>query len=396
MYLKKKQSEVFLDKSKNRLIVCGRRGGKTYFATWEILSKLVNNKNYSITYTAPTHNQAKEIFWETFLNVCPQEYILKKHETTLDLTLLNGSKLKVRSSSNYDRLRGGTNNEIYLDEVQDTPMKAYSEALRPTIATTEGYVTLLGTPKGHNWVNDLVNNPNWSFHSWTTAEGGLVSLEEIERAKQELDERTFRQEYLAEFLSSEGAIFYSFSDDNIVDVDFDKDKTLYLSFDFNVNPMTCVMFQDNVAVKEFEVPHSNTADISNKIIRFLEEKQFNSTIYITGDNTGNNRNTSATKTNYIIIGEIFKKYLPEQSPIKTRHVINIEDRFNTTNTALKSYSGDIKLRVSKNCKKLIKYLNIITREDFVRDKLGITHLTDAFTYYPYNFIPIKPMKEAYI
>jgi hypothetical protein len=392
--LTKKQSEVFADLSKNRIVICGRRGGKTWFVIFEVLYYLLSRK-CEILYTAPTYSQAKKIFWTDFISIVPRYLIKKKSESELTISFKNGSLLTIASAGNYDRLRGGRYNYIYIDEGQDTMKEAYN-TLRPTIATTEGHITILGTPKGFSWITELTNSDEWSFKSWTTAEGGLVSEIEIERAKRELDERTFRQEYLAEFLSAEGMIFYAFDSESIVDVKFDKNKTVYLSFDFNVNPMTCILFQDNIAVKEFEVKHSNTYDLSNKIIRYLESQDYKSLVYITGDNTGNSHKTSATKTDYQIIQEVFKSYLSEYNWKKTKVVVNIEDRFNTTNSALITWSGDRKLFINRDCEKLIKYLSNITRADYKNDRLGMTHLTDCFTYYAYNYLPIRETRIQYI
>lgn len=106
MELTKKQSSVFVDNSKNKIVICGRRGGKTYLVLTEILYKLANNPNYVITYVAPTHKQAKKIFWEPFKELAPIQWIKSKSEVDLDMKLINGSVLMVGSAQNYDRLRG--------------------------------------------------------------------------------------------------------------------------------------------------------------------------------------------------------------------------------------------------------------------------------------------------
>ena len=49
-------------------------------------------------------------------------------------------------------------------------------------------------------------------------EGGQVSDDEIEQAKQDLDLRTFQQEYEATFVNYSGMIYYNFSrDKNIIE-----------------------------------------------------------------------------------------------------------------------------------------------------------------------------------
>jgi hypothetical protein len=384
-----KQTEFASDPSKRKIAVCGRRGGKTYTVMTMLLRDLTN-KNHEYTYLTDTRKHAKEIFWRPFKKLLPKQWIKKISETDLEITTITDTVLKVRGANYYDSLVGGLNHGIYLDEAQLINELAWTEALQPTLGTTNGFCVVSGTPIVNTWIEEYVNKEGWSSHRWTTAEGGILTPDFIEEARRELDERTFRSQYLAEFTTSEGAIFYAFDDDSIVDVNINPNDTIYLSFDFNVNPMTCVIFQNDIAVKEFEIANSNTIDISNRIIRFLEQNKFSGSVYITGDATGNNRHASASSTNYKILRDIFEPYLAKgEYAVKTRHVSNIEDRFLTANTALCSYTGERKLFISKNCTQLIKYLKSVDRKDFKNDVRGVTHLTDAFTYYPYNFHRIK-------
>ena len=387
--LTKKQRDFIKDKSKRNIGICGRRGGKTFTVMTDILDNLQKG-NQEFIYVTDTRKHAEEIFWEPFKTLIPRQWISKISESKLNITTINNTLIKVRGANYYDSLVGGLNHRIYIDEAQLVKEKAWTEALQPTLLTTNGDCIVTGTPITNTWVESYMNKEGWSSYHWTTAEGGIVPLEAIEEAKRELDDRTFRSQYLAEFTTSEGAIFYAFDDNNIVDVEFNPNDTLYLSFDFNVNPMTCVLFQNDIAIKEFEVPDSNTTDISNRILKYLQEKKFSSQIFITGDHTGNARNPAATTTNYRIMRDIFVDYLPvREYPIKTRHCRSVEDRFNTTNTAFCSFDGVRKLFVNKDCTKLIKYLKSVNRVDYKGDPNGVTHLTDAFTYYAFNFLPIK-------
>ncbi len=73
----------------------------------------------------------------------------------------------------------------------------------------------IGTPQGFNHFHQLVENaqarPDWKTFQFTTAEGGNVSPEELESATKDLDERTFRQEFLATFETlGIGRAYYAF------------------------------------------------------------------------------------------------------------------------------------------------------------------------------------------
>ena len=57
------------------------------------------------------------------------------------------------------------------------------------------------------WVR---TNKDWKSFQYTTLEGEQVSQDEIEQAKQDLDLRTFQQEYEATFVNYSGMIYYNF------------------------------------------------------------------------------------------------------------------------------------------------------------------------------------------
>ena len=56
---------------------------------------------------------------------------------------------------------------------------------------------------------------DWKRWSFTTIDGGNVPVEEVEAAKAQLDNRTFKQEFEASFENLTGLVAVSFSDDNI-------------------------------------------------------------------------------------------------------------------------------------------------------------------------------------
>ena len=97
------------------------------------------------------------------------------------------------------------------------------------------------TPAGLNWFHDLweaaEDQPDWSTHSYTTIQGGNVPAEEIEAARRTLDERTFKQEYLASFETLTGRVYPDFDDDNIREDIGDTGSDILLGCDFNVGVM---------------------------------------------------------------------------------------------------------------------------------------------------------------
>lgn len=75
-------------------------------------------------------------------------------------------------------------------------------------------------------------------------------------------------------------------------------RDLWISFDFNVDPMTAILFQTDQksyfrVVKEFRIPNSDTYDLCKKIRSWLRERKITNRIQVTGDASGANRISGA-------------------------------------------------------------------------------------------------------
>jgi hypothetical protein len=102
-----------------------------------------------------------------------------------------------------------------LDEYASIAREAWTEVLRPALADRQGRALFIGTPQGRNHFHELVESaesrPDWKTFQFTTAQGGNVPPEELESAAHDLDERTFRQEFLASFETlGVGRVYYPF------------------------------------------------------------------------------------------------------------------------------------------------------------------------------------------
>src|SRR5262249_24385294 len=125
--------------------------------------------------------------------------------------------------------------------------QAWTEVLRPALADKEGGALFIGTPRGFNHFYDLNQDvqgrPDWATFQFTSEEGGNVSARELESATQELDERTYRQEFQAHFENvTSGRVYYAFErSQHVQSVSYDRRLPLFWSLDFNVDPMCSVI-----------------------------------------------------------------------------------------------------------------------------------------------------------
>ena len=72
----------------------------------------------------------------------------------------------------------------------------------------------------------------------------MVTADEIEQAKQDIDIRTFRQEFEGTFENYAGSVYYNFHPvDNVVKKQINWEKPLHIGMDFNVDPMSACVAQ---------------------------------------------------------------------------------------------------------------------------------------------------------
>jgi phage terminase large subunit len=114
--------------------------------------------------------------------------------------------------------------------------------------------------------------------------------DELERLKL-IDENEYRIYVLAEWGIDDktGKFAWAFAKDKHVGLcDYNPDEMLYLSFDFNVNPITCVCIQNYDetihVIESIKLKHSNIYELCEVIV----SKYPDSMIMVTGDASGKN------------------------------------------------------------------------------------------------------------
>ena len=390
------QKKVILDKSRFRVLITGRRFGKTFLAINE-LAKFASQPNKKVWYVAPSYRQAKAICW----NVLKEKMIYHKwaksiNHSDLTITLKNNSQITLRGSDNENSLRGVGLNFLVMDEFADTSKETWYEVLRPTLSDTKGHALFCGSPRGFgNWSYELFKlgetNRDWQSFKYTTLEGGQVSDDEIEQAKQDLDMRTFQQEYEATFVNYSGMIYYNFDRDKNIVTNCNNSDFLHIGLDFNVDPMSavvCNIIGEKIFVMdEIQIYSSNTNEMSDEIkIRYPGKK-----IIVYPDPSARQRKTSAGGLTDIAIlkNAGFDVRSRSSAPL-------VRDRINAVNSKLKNVNGRNNLFILQSCKNVIKSLErqIYKEGTHIPDKdSGYDHMNDALGYLiEYNF----PLKRNFI
>ncbi len=385
--LTKPQLKVSSSKSRFRVLVSGRRFGKTYLCITEMM-KYATGINKKIWYVAPTFKMAKEIVWSKLKEMLSEfNWIEDINESNMTITIKKtGSKISLKGCDAYDSLRGVGLDFLILDEFADIDEKAWTEVLRASVSDTQGDVLMCGSPKGYgNWSYRMYlkgqdKDKEWDSFQFTTLDGGMVTKDEIEQAKQDIDIRTFRQEFEGTFENYAGSVYYNFHPvESVVDKQIDWTKPLHIGMDFNVDPMSACVGQiekDKIFFLDEVVIYSSNTDEMVEEIRNRYGTKI--PIFIYPDPASRQRKTSAGgKTDLSILQNAGFKV-----KCKLKHPA-VRDRINAVNSKLKDSNGNRHIFVSKTCKTIVKGLqrqiykentNIPDKED------GFDHMNDAIGY----------------
>ena len=378
------QRQVWNADHRFKLLCSGRRFGKTYLCITRLICWAMEKPGSLCWYVTANYRMAKQIAWRQLKTMTPEGMIAKKNETDLSIELINGSEIALRGADNEDSLRGVSLSALVVDEAAYVKQTAWEMVLRPALSDQNGPAWFITTPAGLNWFHDLweqaQDQADWDTFSFTTIDGGNVSAEEIEAARNTLDERTFRQEYLASFETLSGRVYPGFSDENISEDIVDTGGPIYWGTDFNVSIMAGVLGSrvgDTLHIwDELAVKQSNTDEVCS----MLQQRFPGRKIIAYPDPTGSARKTSsAGRTDHDIIRRFGFGCISPKAPWA------VKDKINATNMMIRSAKGSIRLFVHPRCKHTIKALKNVTfkegAEDYVIDKTAnIEHWTDGLGY----------------
>lgn len=202
------QLDVASSNARFKVLVAGRRWGKTRLGVWLCIAKAMQGKR--TWWVAPTYAMALE-GWKEIRNLgIDYGCVVKEYEKTLYTP--TGGQVTVRSADNPDRLRGAGLDYIVLDECAYIKEDVWKEVLRPTLTERRGGALFISSPKGYNWFSrlfdDALKYDDWERWQLPTSTNPYVPHDELEVARREIGSFLFSQEYLAEFVEAKGGIFH--------------------------------------------------------------------------------------------------------------------------------------------------------------------------------------------
>ncbi len=384
-----------------KVIVAGRRWGKTAFSRIEIVTAAARKPKQLVWYIAPTYAMAFDIMWTQLKEAIPRSYIRKMNETKMTILLKNGSVIQCKGADKPDSLRGRGVHLVVLDEYQDFKTGVWNDAVFPTLTDTAGCAIIIGTPKAYNHLYELYRKGqsqdpediDWASWQFPTSTSPFIPASELKKAKRNLDERSYKQEFEASFESMSGRVYYPFDRaTHVGDFAFDPNNYIIVGQDFNVDPMSSVIMQlkrdtgELWCIDEIMLRQSNSQEVVDEIERRYF-KLFPNRVCLFPDPAGGNRSSSRGESDLQIFREkgIHRLFYHKKHPA-------VADRINAVNSMLKSADGSIRLRIDRKCKHLIESLEQVIYKPGTREvdkSQDNEHITDALGY-PVEFLfPVK-------
>lgn len=209
-----KQAEFRASSAKRKVIVAGRRGGKTTGAALIAVEALLHGRR--VLEAAPTQDQI-EAFWEAckrFLAEPIAAGLIYKNESKHLLEMPStGGRIRAKTAWNADTLRGDHADLLILDEFSLMDPDAWGLVGAPMLLDNDGDAVFVFTPQRRNHAyhaylrahNDDAGR--WAAWHFTSHDNPYLSAEAMREITADMTEEEYRQEILAEFLEGEGAVF---------------------------------------------------------------------------------------------------------------------------------------------------------------------------------------------
>jgi len=191
------QQKILDCHSRFRVVMCGRRFGKSELSQIEMITNALMGK--SVAYITPTYKLAKT-FFDKLIKILPFE----NNKSELIIKFVNGGSVEFFTGERLDNLRGRKFHLVVIDEASFIPdlESGWLNSIRPTLTDYKGKALFLSTPKGKNYFYSLYlkganNELEWSGFKFSTYDNPYIDADEVDDAKRQLPFSVFEQEYLA-------------------------------------------------------------------------------------------------------------------------------------------------------------------------------------------------------
>ncbi len=215
-HLYPKQQAAIFAPERFSVIEASTKSGKTVGClVWIVEQTFPLKRGENVWWVSPVYPQAKVAYrrLKRFLQAGGMPY--RKNDTELTLTLITGVNIVFKTGEKPDNLYGEDVFAVVLDEATRMREETF-HAIRTTLTATRGPCRVIGNVKGRkNWAFKMARKAEagakgyayFKITALDAVEAGILDLEEIEGAKDDLPDAVYQELYMAEASDDEGNPF---------------------------------------------------------------------------------------------------------------------------------------------------------------------------------------------
>jgi len=395
------------------LVPAGRRSGKTERFK-RFLTKQVTKVQGQYFAAAPTHNQAKKIFWNDLKDfTLSSTHSKRPSESDLIIFMPNGSEIHVIGLDTPQRIEGIPWTGGGIDEFADIKPEAWESNILPALNTVNptrpdyrAWCWLLGVPDGLNHYYDLCMaaeagiDPSMQVFHWKSSE--ILPPDVIDAAKRMMSDKQFRQEYEASWETAGGKIYGDYSKANHTKEIILPHEQLHWMHDQNFTPLSSaigVIRKDDLYLLDEIVL---TSAVSRQSAEEFVEKykdHHNKHVLIYGDPAGRAGEKHGHASDYTDIEGVLKSNGWKYTRKVKLSAPAIKDRQNAVRARIKNAANEIHLYVNPLtapwCDKGLATVQLQQGSTFQEDqKNQYQHITTAIGYMVESIWPVAHKPAA--
>lgn len=384
------------------LVPAGRRSGKTERFK-RFLVKQANKVPGPYFAAAPTHDQAKKIFWDDLkLFTLSALHPRRPSESDRIIYLPNGSEIHVIGLDKPQRIEGIPWKGGGIDEFADVKSTAWEANILPALNTVNpldpdyrAWCWLLGVPDGLNHYYDLCQaaetgrDPNFRVFHWKSAE--ILPPDVMDAMKRAMSAKQFKQEFEASFETASGRIYEDYGKHNLTDAVIQPHEQLLWMHDQNFTPLSSAIgvrrgtnSRDLYLLDEIVLTSAVSKQSAIEFVEKYREHQ-NKHVLIYGDPAGRAGEKHGHASDYTDIEGVLR----ENGWQFTRRVKpaapSIKDRHNAVRAKILTAAGESSLFVNAQtapwCHKGLSTVQVKEGSTFQEDQSNqYQHITTAIGY----------------
>lgn len=392
------------------LVPAGRRSGKTErFKRFLVKQASADSGPYFAA--APTHAQAKKIFWDDLKAfTLSATHKRRPSESELIIYMDCGSEIHVIGLDKPQRIEGIPWRGGGIDEFADIKSDAWEANILPALNTVNptdpdyrAWCWLLGVPDGLNHYYDLCvkadsgADPNFGVFHWKSAE--ILPPDVMDAMRRAMSAKQFKQEFEASFETAGGRIYEDYGKHNTTHETIQPHEQLMWMHDQNFTPLSSAIGvrrnkDDLYLLDEIVLTSAVSRQSAVEFVEKYKDHQ-NKHVLIYGDPAGKAGEKHGHASDYTDIEGVLKEHGWRYTrKVKPAHPA-IKDRQNAVRTKILTAAGETSLYVNpvtaEWCHKGLATVQLKEGSTFQEDQTNqYQHITTAIGYCVDVEWPSKP------